>query len=277
VGETAKTGIRTAIESACREPLPAIHSPATNSHVDPTPNPAAAAVFSTTHWSVVLNAGNAANPAADQAMERLCQTYWYPLYCYVRKRGRRPEEAEDLTQEFFARLLAKNYLRALDRQKGKFRWFLLAAIEHFLANEWHRDQCQKRGGGRRLISLDDHDGERRYELEPADTMAPDRIFERRWAAALLDQAMQRLRGEFAGSGKSETFEVLSPFLSEGRSELTHAQAGAKLGMTEGAVNVAVHRLRKRYGELVREEVAHTVSSPDQIDEELRCLLASLSG
>jgi RNA polymerase sigma-70 factor (ECF subfamily) len=244
--------------------------------VEPSPKPAAAAVFSTTHWSVVLNARDAANPAADEAMERLCQTYWYPLYCYVRKRGRRPEEAEDLTQEFFARLLAKNYLRSLDRQKGKFRWFLLAAIEHFLANDWRRDQCQKRGGGRRVISLDEHLAERRFEMEPADTMAPDRIFERRWAAALLDQAMQRLRGEFALAGKAEVFEMLSVFLSEGRAEITHAQAGAKLGMTEGAVNVAVHRLRKRYGELVREEVAHTVSSPEQVDEELRFLMSSLS-
>jgi RNA polymerase sigma factor (sigma-70 family) len=233
-------------------------------------------VFNTTHWSVVLNAGDVASPGADQAMARLCQTYWYPLYCYVRRRGRQPAEAQDLTQEFFARLLARNYLRSLDRQKGKFRWFLLAAVEHFLANEWHKDHCLKRGGGQRLISLDEQQAEQRYQFEPVDTLTPERIYERRWAAALLDHVMERLRQECAGSGKGAWFEALQVFLSGGRAEISQAQAGAKLGMSEGSVNVAVHRLRKRYGELLREEVAHTVSSREGIDEELRYLLAVVS-
>jgi RNA polymerase sigma-70 factor (ECF subfamily) len=233
-------------------------------------------VFNTTHWSVVLNAGDVASPGADQAMARLCQTYWDPLYCYVRRRGRQPAEAQDLTQEFFARLLARNYLRSLDRQKGKFRWFLLAAMEHFLANEWHKDNCLKRGGGQKPISLDEQQAERRYQVEPADTLTPERIYERRWAAALLDRVLERLRQEFAESGKGALFEALQVFLSGGRAEISQAQAGAALGMSEGAVNVAIHRLRKRYGALLREEVAHTVSTPDEVDEELRYLLAVVS-
>jgi RNA polymerase sigma factor (sigma-70 family) len=233
-------------------------------------------VFDTTHWSVVLGAGDESNPGADQAMARLCQTYWYPLYCYVRRRGRQPEEAQDLTQEFFARLLARNYLRTLDRQKGKFRWFLLAAMEHFLANEWHRQNRLKRGGGQKAISLDEQRAEERYQFEPTDTQTPARIYERRWVSALLDQALRRLREEFVAAGRSGHFEALQIFLSGGRLDVSQAQVGAQLGMTEGAVNVAVHRLRKRYGELVREEVAQTVASADHVDEELRYLLSVVS-
>ena len=234
------------------------------------------AAFVTTHWSVVLSAGEGDSPDADQALARLCRIYWHPLYAYVRRQGHNPDEAQDLTQEFFARLLAKNYLRSLDRRKGKFRSFLLAAMEHFLAKEWRDANRLKRGGGKTILSLDDQDAESRYRIEVAETMTAERIYERRWAFTLLEQALHGLREELKQAGKAALFEALQGFLSGEKPDHTYSEVGARLNMTEGAVKVAVHRLRKRYGELLRLEIANTVSSPDEIDGELRYLLAVVS-
>jgi RNA polymerase sigma-70 factor (ECF subfamily) len=238
--------------------------------------PIPAGVFATTHWSLILTASEVESPAASDALSRLCKVYWYPLYAYVRRQGYNPDEAQDLTQEFFARLLAKNFLRTLDRQKGKFRSFLLAAMEHFLAKEWRDSRRLKRGGGQALISLDDTDAESRYQIEPAETMTAEKIYERRWALTLLEQAIQRLRGEFEAAGKHELFEVLQGFLSGDKTGISYAQAGLQLDMTEGAVKVAAHRMRQRYGELVRLEIANTVSVAEEVDDELRHLMAALS-
>jgi RNA polymerase sigma-70 factor (ECF subfamily) len=239
--------------------------------------PIPAGVFATTHWSVIVCAGETESPLAAEALSRLCGVYWYPLYAYVRRQGHDPHEAQDLTQEFFARLLAKNFLRSLDRQKGKFRSFLLAAMEHFLAKEWRDSRRLKRGGGQTMISLDDQDAESRYLIEPVETMTAEKIYERRWAFTLLEQAIHRLREEFEAAGKRPLFDGLSGFLSGERTGSSYAEAGLKLDMTEGAVKVAVHRLRQRYGELVRMEIANTVSAPDEVDDELRHLMTALGG
>jgi len=241
---------------------------------DATPPPQGAA-FRTTHWSVVLNAADLESPQAAEAMSRLCQVYWYPLYAYVRRKGQKPEEAQDLTQEFFARLLAKNYLRSLDRQKGKFRSFLLAAMEHFLAKEWRDAHRLKRGGGRVILSLDECDAENRYKVDAVESMTAERIYERRWTLALLEQALKRLREEFAANGRLALFEALEIYMTGERAPCTYAEVALKLDMTEGAVKVAVHRMRARYGELVRAEIANTVSREEDVEEELRHLLASL--
>ncbi len=234
------------------------------------------AAFRTTRWSVVLHAAASESPEAAEAMSRLCSVYWYPLYAYVRRKGYKPEEAQDLTQEFFARLLAKNYLRTLDRQKGKFRSFLLAALEHFLAKEWRDANRLKRGGNHVILSLDQCDAENRYLVEAVDNVTAEHIYERRWALTLLNQAMNRLRDEFAGAGRLALFEALESSLTGEGANSTYAKLGAKLDMTEGAVKVAVHRMRSRYGELVRAEIADTVSATEDVDDELRHLLATLA-
>src|SRR5262245_18159087 len=233
------------------------------------------AAFATTHWSVVLEAGESHSPKASDALARLCQTYWYPLYAYVRRKGHDVHDAQDLTQEFFARLLARNYLNVADRNKGKFRSFLLGALEHFLAREWTKARAQKRGGGKAVFSLDEMDAENRYLLEPADQLTADKIFDRRWATTLLDQAMTRLREECAASGKADLFEKTQNHLSGEKGEASYADVAAALNMTEGALKVAVHRLRQRYGELVRAEIAQTVAKPEDLEEELRYLFAVL--
>lgn len=240
-------------------------------------NPQPMAVFATTHWSAVVNAGEEGSPAAAEAIAKLCKIYWYPLYAYVRRQGYSADQAQELTQEFFARLLARNYFRALDRQKGKFRSFLLASMEHFLAKEWRDSHRLKRGGGQTICSLDEGDTETRYKLEPAETMTAERIYERRWAFTLLEQAHKHLRDEFVAAGKLPLFDALQVFLTGDRSDITYAQMGATIDMTEGAVKVAVHRLRRRYGEVLREEIAATVSSADEVEEELRHLLSVVSG
>ncbi len=249
---------------------------ATSDDANSIGKPQPGGVFVTTHWSMVLNARNGDSAQADEAMSRLCRAYWYPLYAYVRRQGYPPDQAQDLTQEFFARLLARNYLRSIDRQKGKFRWFLLTAMEHFLAKEWRDAHRLKRGGGQIILSLDDKDAEDRYKYEPAEPMTAQRIYERRWALTLLEQAMAKLREEFAANGKAEVFDALQVFLSGERADVTQAQAGSGLSMSEGAVSVAVHRMRKRYAELLRAEIANTVSSPEEVEEELRHLLAVVS-
>lgn len=234
-------------------------------------------VFATTHWSMVVAAGDAKSPESMAALEKLCCAYWYPLYAYVRRKGYRAEDAQDLTQEFFARLLSRNYLSVADRNKGKFRSFLLGSLEHFLAREWTKSHAQKRGSGRTLLSLDGTDAENRYLLEPVDTLTADKIFARRWATTLLDQAMSRLRDECVGHGKKALFREAEGLLSGEKGEAPYVEIATKLNMSEGAVKVAIHRLRQRYGDLVRAEIAQTVANQQEADEELSYLFAVLRG
>ncbi len=227
--------------------------------------------FLTTHWSVVLAAGRANPTRAREALERLCRTYWYPLYAYVRLRGHSPEDAKDLTQDFFARLLAAHSLAHADPNRGKFRSFLLGAMNHCLADEAAKGRAQKRGGGRALIPLDLIDAEQRFEPEPADAAAPDQAFDRHWATALLSEVLARLETEYRREGKVELFDALRQTLVGARESQPYALLARQLGLNEGALRTAVHRLRKRYRELIREEVANTVSSPEEIDDEIRYL------
>ena len=224
-----------------------------------------------------MEAGDAKSEQSKEAMEKLCRVYWYPLYAYVRRKGYGSEEAQDLTQEFFARLLARNYLSVADRKKGKFRSFLLGSLEKFLAREWTKAHAQKRGGGRTLLSLDETDAENRYLLEPVDTLTADKIFARRWATTLLDQAMSRLRDECVAHKKEALFREAEGLLSGEKGEAPYADIATTLNMSEGAVKVAVHRLRQRYGELVRAEIAQTVTNQHEADEELSYLFAVLRG
>jgi RNA polymerase sigma factor (sigma-70 family) len=231
--------------------------------------------FALTRWSIVLAAGRSDSTHARESLEELCQTYWPPLYAFVRRQGHSPHDAQDLTQEFFARLLEKNYLGAVDRTKGRFRSFLLASLKHFLANEWDKAGAQKRGGHQVLIPIDARSAETRAGLEPAEKITADKIFERRWALTLLDLVLARLRAEYVRDEKTNLFEHLKSTLTGERRSLPYADIGARLAMTEGAVKVAVHRLRQRYREILREEIAHTVSGPEQIEEEIRALFAAL--
>jgi len=234
----------------------------------------AAPQFTTTHWSVVLAAKENSLPAAADALAQLCQAYWYPLYAFIRRRGYGPHDAQDLTQEFFYRLLDKRYLSAVDHRKGRFRTFLLAALEHFLANEWRRSQTQRRGGGQQIISIDDS-AEQRYSHEPATELSPERIYEQRWVLAFLEQVLGRLRAEFAEAGKGATFEALKVFLTGDRPSVSYAELAAMLGTTEAVSKMTVSRMRQRYAELLRQEIANTVSSPDQVEDELWALMAAL--
>ena len=232
--------------------------------------------FAATRWTMVLTARRDQSPQATRALEELCQLYWFPLYAYVRRRGHDPHEAEDLTQEFFARLLAKNYLADADREKGKFRSFLLASLKHFLANEWDRVHAQKRGGRHPHISLDVRDAETRYQSEPADELSPDKLLDRQWAVAMLDQVLARLGAEYAADGKADVFEQLKNSLTGAKESIPYATIAANLGTTEAAIKVAVHRLRQRYRRLLREEIAHTVATPADINEELHHLFSAFS-
>lgn len=225
---------------------------------------------------MVLTAGQGQSPQAGRALEELCRTYWWPLYAYVRRRGYEAHEAEDLTQEFFARLLTKNYLADVAREKGKFRSFLLASLKHFLANEWDRARAKKRGGEHAHISLDAHAAETRYRSEPMDELTADRVLDRQWALTLLELVLARLDAEYAGAGKAELFERLKVYLTAVKDSVPYATVATKLGTTEGAVKVAVHRLRQRYRKLLREEIAHTVASPADIEGEIRHLFAAFS-
>ncbi len=233
------------------------------------------ASFPPTHWSVVLAAGHAGAPQSTAALERLCRAYWPPLYAFVRRRGHNPEEAQDLTQEFFARFLKRNDLVTSSPEKGRFRSFLLAAMKHFLANEWHRGQCRKRGGGQVLVSLDAEPAEARYQVEIAETATPESAFERHWAFTVLDQTMGRLREEYAAAGRREIFDLLKETLSGEKRATPRAELAATCGVSVGTVDVAVHRLRRRYGELLREEIARTVEQPNDVADEIRHLKAVL--
>jgi RNA polymerase sigma-70 factor (ECF subfamily) len=232
--------------------------------------------FATTRWTVVLAAGRKSTPQADLALDELCRTYWYPLYAYVRRHGHSHEDAEDLVQAFFARFLEKNYLEGLSAERGKFRAFLLAALKHFLANEWDRAHRQKRGGGATILSLDWQDAAARYAMDPADPLSPDKLYDRAWAVALLERVIGRLQGENQAENKTKLFEHLRPFLMVGESAIPYAEAAARCGLTDGAVRVAVHRLRRRYRELLRDEITHTLSDPALVDEELRGLFQAFT-
>ena len=233
--------------------------------------PAPGDIFATTHWTVVLAAGRRSTPQSDRALEELCRTYWYPLYAYVRRHGHSKEDAEDLTQGFFAAFLRRNYLGDVRSEKGRFRAFLLAALKHFLANEHDRASRQKRGGGQAPLSLDWQNADTRYQVDPADRLSPDKLYDRAWATTLLEQVIGRLRAECVAEGKANAFEQLKPFLTVGKGDLPYAEAAASLGLNEGAARVAVHRLRRRYRELLREQIAQTLSDPADLDEELRAL------
>lgn len=228
--------------------------------------------FATTHWSVVVSAGDSRSPLASRSLAILCENYWFPLYAFVRRAGHSAEDAQDLTQEFFLRLLDKHFLAAVDRQKGRFRTFLLTAVKRFLANEYDRTQAKKRGGGQTIVPLEDL--EARYSQEPADTLTPERIFEQQWALALLDQVLARLQTEMTAGGKGALFDALKDHLTDSQTA-GYAVTAARLDMTEGAIKTAAHRLRRRYRALLREEIAQTVASPDEVDEEIRYLLSCL--
>jgi RNA polymerase sigma factor (sigma-70 family) len=230
--------------------------------------------FATTHWSMVVSAGRPHSPEARRALATLCEHYWFPLYAFVRRAGHSAEDAQDLTQEFFVRLLDKNFLAAADGQKGRFRTFLLTALKRFLANEYDRVRAQKRGGGQRFVSLEGMEPEARYRREPADTLTPERIFEQQWALTLLEQVLAQLQADMTADGKAALFDALKGHLTGGRAA-GYAATAASLGTTEGAVKVAAHRLRRRYRELLREEIAQTVASPDEIEEEIRYLFTCL--
>ena len=234
-------------------------------------------VFVTTHWSLVLSARDKNSPQSADALEKLCRAYWYPLYAYVRRTGQSKENAEDLTQAFFARLLEKNFLEAAEPERGRFRSFLLIALKRFLANEWDRVRAQKRGGGQTHVPLDTELAERKFQAETtAGEISPDRLYDRRWALTLLEQTMARLRAEFEQAGKTGEFDRLKTFLTADKREIPCPAVAAELGMSESTLRVAVHRLRKRYRELFREEIAHTLAEGEDIDEELRHLLTVLS-
>ncbi len=232
--------------------------------------------FTTTHWSVILAAGQAASPDAESALQRLCSTYWYPLYAYLRRRGCKVEDAKDLTQEFFARLLKKNSLARVEPGRGKFRSFLLKSLEHFLADEYDRATAQKRGSGHAPISLDAAAAEGMFALEPVTDVTPEMLFERRWAVAVLDQAFAQLREEHQRAGNLDVFGELSVFLTD-KATRDYGPVAQRLNMTTNAVTVAVHRLRQRYRDCVRAQVVQTVASPADLDDEMRHLFASLTG
>jgi RNA polymerase sigma factor (sigma-70 family) len=231
-------------------------------------------MFQTTRWSLVAAAKDPAAPESRQALADLCRVYWYPVYAYVRRRGHDHHAAQDLTQAFFARLLEKNDLAAADRSRGRFRSFLLAACQHFLANRRDYETARKRGGGRAHVPLDFADADGRYSREPAHDDTPERLFDRQWALGLLDRAVAELRAEYEGSGRGKLFDALKECLAGG-AEVPYAELADRLGMTEGAVKVAVHRLRQRYRDRLRAVIADTVAKPEDVDDEIRDLFTAL--
>ena len=247
-----------------------------NPEADPISARASGGVFATTHWSVVLAAGHSSVPGAQEALETLCRAYWYPLYVYVRGQGQSPHDAQDLTQEFFARLLDKNYLRLADPDCGKFRAFLLKSLKHFLVNEWEKARTQKRGGGQCVIPLDAEIAESCYAAEPVQALTLDQVYEKRWAVTLIEAVLAGLRESYVAGGRLPVFDALKGFIWGDQTTLSYAEAGAQLGLTEGAVKVAVHRLRGRYRELLRAEIAKTVATPGEVDGELHHLIAVLT-
>jgi RNA polymerase sigma-70 factor (ECF subfamily) len=239
--------------------------------------PAGRRHFVTTRWSVVLAAGtDLSSSGAREALTTLCETYWYPLYAFLRSRGYPAEDAQDLTQAFFARLLEKDTIGHADPARGRFRSFLLAALKNFAANEHDRGFAKKRGGGSQIVSLESGRAEDRFKLEPPSDETPETVFDRRWALTLLDRVMSRLKAEARQAGKTSSFDGLQTYLTGDQPQLTYAQTASELGISEGAAKVAVHRLRRRFRDLVRDEIAQTVSSPEEIEDELRHQRSSVS-
>lgn len=244
-------------------------------HRNQQPQPSQAR-FATTHWSLVLAAGDKADSHCAAALQTLCQTYWYPLYAYVRHQGTGPQDAEDLVQAFFVFLLEKDRLSSLDQDKGKFRSFLLTALKHFRTDQWKRANAVKRGGGRTHLSLDMTEAEDRFLHEPVDTTTPERLFDMNWAVTLLNRVFEQLQQEQQGQGKGEQFDRLKFCLTGQRSTIPYAQLAEQLAVSESSLKVRIHRLRKRYRELLQQEIGHTVSVPEDVDEELRYLFQVLS-
>ena len=234
------------------------------------------AAFVPTHWSVVLAAKDKSSPQSQEAIETLCCTYWYPLYVFARRQGHQPHDAQDLTQEFFVRLLQKDYLDAVGQERGRFRTFLIMAFKRFLANEWDRSRAQKRGGGQTPLPLDPELTENRYQEEASVEMAADLAFDRHWAVTLLDQTLARLRDEHQQQGKGAEFEILGQFLAVGKDPITYGEVANQLGQSEASVKMAVHRLRRRYRTVFREAIAQTVTAPADVEKEMRHLLEVLS-
>ena len=236
-----------------------------------------AAQFAQTHWSVVLSAAARQNPSkAAASLEKLCSLYWRPLYAYIRRQGEGPHDAQDLTQEFFRRLLEKDWLNSVDQSKGRFRSFLLAALKHFLSNERDKARAQKRGGGRSPLPLDFSGAETQVIFEPPENSTPESLFERQWAATLLEQALARLRQEYAGQGKEALFEQLKTTLTERRGSIAYSTLAARLNLSEAAVKMAVHRLRQRYRDSLRAEIAQTVASAAEVEDELRHVMGAFA-
>jgi RNA polymerase sigma factor (sigma-70 family) len=244
-----------------------------NANVNPFQNSG----FVTTHWSIVMAVGKGDSSQAAGALEQLCRMYWYPLYAYVRRQGHGAQEAEDLTQEFFTRFLAKEYFGRADPALGRFRSFLLACLKNFLAEQRRQARRLKRGGGQTTVSWDSQTAEERYRLEPADPVTPEQVYDRRWALTLLETVLARLADEQSAAGKQEVFTHLKGYLWEEARGANYAETAVQLNMTEGAVKVAVHRLRRRLRDLLREEVAQTVASGEDVDEELRHLIGAIRG
>jgi len=235
-----------------------------------------AGTFVTTRWTDVFRAGDTSTVGADTALARLCQGYWYPLYAFVRRQGRSPEESEDLTQEFFARMIEKRWVSDADPARGRFRSFLLTALKRFLANEWHRARTQKRGGDQTFLTLDRDTAEARFQQEPADENTPDKAYDRAWALSLLAAVLDKLSEEQQHAGQAALFEVLKPCLAGMGTEQPYDQIAARLGMTEGAIKTSVHRLRRRYRDLLRQEIAGTLEQDSEVEAEMRHLMQALS-
>ena len=233
-------------------------------------------VFATTQWSLVVAAAkNDSKAGSSEALEQLCENYWYPLYAYVRRRGFSADESNDLTQSFFAQLLEKNSIEHADPDRGKFRTFLLTSLKNFISNQWRSDQAQKRGGHLKKFSLEIARGEEKYAMEPVDSATPESLFDRRWAMTLLATTFEKLQEEYEKNNRAELFNKIKPYLVGNNDKVPYRDVSESLGITENAVKVAVHRLRKRCGVLLRDEIAQTVSTEEEIDEELRDMFATL--
>ncbi len=230
--------------------------------------------FDTTQWTLVVAAGDSQHPDSRAALEDLCQSYWYPLYAYMRRRGYPREEAEDVVQGFFTQLLDKKYLKAADRERGRFRSFLLTSLKNFAANEWDRKKAKKRGGATTTLSLDFETAEGRYHLEPANEQTPEQVFDRGWAVTQLRQALERVGAESTGGESERRFELLKGYLTGDAQDVRYKDVADELDMSEGAVKVAVHRLRQRFGDVLRDEVARTLNDPADVDDEIRHLFAA---
>jgi RNA polymerase sigma factor (sigma-70 family) len=233
-------------------------------------------LFATTHWSVVLSACQELTTQNAAALEQLCGTYWYPLFAFLRRSGYDVADAQDLTQSFFAHLLEKDRLQTVNRAKGKFRSFLIASLKNFLANEYDKRRALKRGAQYAFVPLDTQSNEARYCGDPFHELTPDRVFDRSWALALVEKTMHRLREEYAAENKASLLDALQIYLSGDKGGMSYSEMAVRLQLSEGAVKMAVLRLRRRFGELLREEVACTVSTPSEVDEEIRYLFASVS-